>query len=328
MASRRNEGYRKEIEILRILSEFDRPVGSTTIGKELFRRGFPLDERTVRYHLKILEEKGFVKGCGRNGRMITQAGLEELSRALAYHRLGFTITRYLSLAYMVTYDPMVGKGLVVANVAIIAKRLLGEMIEIARNLYRLGVLTAPYIKVLNEGERYQHISVPRGKVAILNVCNLTVDGLLIRSGVPIILRYGGLVQFINYKPIRFVELVAYEGTTLPPLELLTYRKATSITSFIKTGSGILPVNFREAPAEAWETVSGILDELKSRGWGGIIAVGQPNEPVLGVPVALDRFGISMVGGLIPGAALRELRSEVETLAPHILIPLEDMERID
>ena len=47
----------------------------------------------------------------------------------------------------------------------------------------------------------------------------------------------------------------------------------------------------------------------------------PNEPILGVPISLDRFGVSMIGGVTPAAAM------VETFAPHRLVDLKDMKRI-
>ena len=109
------ESTRKEIEILRILSENNTPVGSIVLRRELRKKGFLLNERTVRYHLQFLEPKGFVKGHGRSGRTITPQGLEELSRALAFQRAGFVITRFLSLAYSVTYDLEKDSGMIVAG---------------------------------------------------------------------------------------------------------------------------------------------------------------------------------------------------------------------
>ena len=54
-------------------------------------------------------------GHERKGRTITQHGLEELSRSLATQRLGFTTTRFMSLAYSATYDPVVDSGTVVGE---------------------------------------------------------------------------------------------------------------------------------------------------------------------------------------------------------------------
>ncbi|MEM2238829.1 MAG: NrpR regulatory domain-containing protein [Candidatus Bathyarchaeia archaeon] len=320
------EVYRKQIEILRILSEQNEPIGSSLLRRELAKRGFPLSERAIRYHLKLLEERGLVEGHEKAGRTITELGLEELSRALAYERVGFILTWYLSLAYRVTYSPESGKGEVVANVFMVDRNFKEEAIKAVRNLYYAGLLPAPYVKILDE-EEYREISAPEGKIALMTVCNLTIDGILIHSGVPLILKYGGLVQFIKWKPIRFTELIAYDSTTVPPLEVFVYRKMTSIASILKTGSGMIPANIREIPAVSMDQTFKIIEELKKSGWGGILAFGKPNEPILGVPVSMDRCGISMVGGLIPAALLTEMGIPVETYAPHCLVPIEDMEKV-
>lgn len=325
--SHENGSARKEIEILRILSEFANPVGSTLLKRELRKRGFLLSERTVRYHLQLLEAKGFVLGHNRRGRTITQRGLEELSRSLATQRLGFTTTRFMSLAYSATYDPVKDSGTVVANVSLLDKSLQEKTLTTMKDLQNMNLLSAPYIKILNEKEEYCDISVPKGKFALFTVCNLTLDSILIHSGVPLFFKYGGLVQVVNRKPIRFVEIISYEGTTIPPLEVLVYRKMTSISRILKTGSGMLLATLREIPSEARERTVKILDEQQKKGWGGVIVLGEPNEPVLGIPVGMDRFGICMVGGIVPGAAMVEEGDQIVTFAPHCFIPIEEMTQI-
>ena len=325
--SQGNESARKEIEILRILSESDKPVGSTLLKRELRRRGFLLSERTVRYHLQLLEAQGFVLGHKRRGRTITQKGLEELSRSLASQRLGFVTTRFMSLAYSASYDPTTDSGTVVANVSLLDKSLQDKTINAMKALQKVNLLSAPYIKVLDEKEEYCDISVPEGKIALFTVCNLTLDSILIHSGIPLFFEYGGLVQVVNNKPIRFVEIISYEGTTIPPLEVFVYRKMTSISRILKTGSGMLLATMREIPAEAREKTVKIFENQKKKGWGGILGLGEPNEPVLGIPVGMDRFGICMVGGIVPGAAMVEEGAQIVTFAPHCFIPIQEMTRI-
>jgi repressor of nif and glnA expression len=325
--SQGNESARKEIEILRILSEFDSPVGSTLLKRELRKRGFLLSERTVRYHLQLLEAKGFLLGHNRRGRTITPEGLEELGRALASQRLGFVTTRFLSLAYSTTYDPNIDSGTVVANVSLLDKSLQNKAVDIMKALQGMNLLSAPYIKVLDENTEYCDISVPAGKIALFTVCNLTLDGILIHSGIPLFFGYGGLVQVVNRKPIRFVEIMSYEGTTIPPLEVFVYRKMTSILRILKTGSGMLLATMREIPAEARDRTVKILENQQKKGWGGVLVLGEPNEPVLGVPVSMDRFGVCMVGGIVPGAAMVEEGAQVVTSAPHCFVPIEEMTRI-
>ncbi|MCJ7722250.1 NrpR regulatory domain-containing protein [Candidatus Bathyarchaeota archaeon] len=325
--SQENESARKEIEILRILSEFEDPVGSTLLKRELRKRGFLLSERTVRYHLQLLEAKGFVLGHDRRGRTITQNGLEELSRSLATQRLGFTTTRFMSLAYSATYDPVLDSGTVVGNVSILDNSLQNKTMDTMKALQSMNLLSAPYIKILNEKEEYCDISVPKDKFALFTVCNLTLDSILIHSGIPLFFKYGGLVQVVNRKPIRFVEIISYEGTTIPPLEVFVYRKMTSISRILKTGSGMILATLREIPSEARDRTVKILENQQKKGWGGVLVVGEPNEPVLGVPVGMDRFGICMVGGIVPGAAMVEEGEQIVTFARHCFIPIEEMTRI-
>jgi repressor of nif and glnA expression len=325
--SQGNDIARKEIEILRILSEFDGPVGSTLLKRELRKRGFLLSERTVRYHLQLLEAKGFLCGHNRRGRTITSHGMDELGRALASQRLGFVTTRFMSLAYSATYDPEVDAGTVVANVSLLDKSLKDKTVETMKALQSMNLLSAPYIKVLDENTEYCDISVPEGKIGLFTVCNLTLDSILIHSGIPLVFGYGGLVQVVNRKPIRFVEIMSYEGTTIPPLEVFVYRKMTSIMRVLKTGSGMLLATMREIPAEARDQTVKILEHQQKKGWGGVLVVGEPNEPVLGVPVSMDRFGICLVGGIVPGAAMVEEGAQVVTTAPHCFVPIEEMTRI-
>ena len=327
LMSKGNESTRKEIEILRILSEFENPLGSKLIKQELRKRGFILSERTVRFHLQLLEAKDLVLGHGRRGRTITSRGLDELSRALASQRLGFTITRFVSLAYSATYDPAKDTGTVVANVSILDKPLYDKTLETVEMLHNMHLLSAPYIKMLDENEKYCDISVPEGKIALFTVCNLTLDSILIHSGIPLFFQYGGLVQMLNHKPIRFVEIISYKGTTVPPLEVFVCKKMTSITGILKTGSGMLVANLREIPTQARAKTVKILEKQKERGWGGILVLGESNESVLGVPISMDRFGICMVGGIIPAATIAEEGTQIFTSSFHCLIPIEEMIRI-
>ncbi|MGQ9595900.1 MAG: DUF128 domain-containing protein [Thermoproteota archaeon] len=312
-----NESARKEVEILRVLSEYDSPVGSTVLRRELRKKGFLLSERTIRYHLQLLEARGLVHGHERSGRTITPQGLTELSRALAYQRIGFVITRFLSLAYSVTYDPNADSELLVTNVSIIDKAFHDKTLETVKALHEMNLLSAPYIKILDEGEEYRDVSVPEKKIALFTVCNLTIDGILIHSGIPLIFNCGGLVQLIDRKPLRFVEIISYERTTIPPLEVFVYRNMTSITKMLRTGSGMLPATLREIPAEVRERTEKILTNLKNKGWGGVLVFGEPNEPVLEVPIVMDRFWLCMVSGLTPGAAIMEEGAKVDTSAPPL-----------
>ena len=84
-----SDAERKVIAILKVLSESSEPLGSITIARKLNQQGIYFSERAVRYHLKITDERGYTQPLGRDGRLLSARGLEELSIALAPDRLSF-----------------------------------------------------------------------------------------------------------------------------------------------------------------------------------------------------------------------------------------------
>jgi repressor of nif and glnA expression len=95
-----HEVERKIRAILQILSDSPRPLGGRVVAQRLKEQGIDLNERTVRYHLKIMDERGFTRQMGdRDGRMITELGLEELRSALVCDKIGFVTDRLKVLAF-------------------------------------------------------------------------------------------------------------------------------------------------------------------------------------------------------------------------------------
>ena len=78
------ESEHKIIEILRILNEQNKPTGSKLIAEELKNKGFNLGERAVRYHMQILDEKGYTERMGYSGRQITELGRKKLDKGIIY----------------------------------------------------------------------------------------------------------------------------------------------------------------------------------------------------------------------------------------------------
>ncbi len=76
-----------------MLSESPEPLGSITIARELERYGIFLSQKAVRYHLKVADERGYTVPLGRNGRMLTPDGMEELTLALAPEQVGFILKK-------------------------------------------------------------------------------------------------------------------------------------------------------------------------------------------------------------------------------------------
>jgi len=99
------DAERKLISILKVLDESSEALGSTVIARKLEREGIFLSERAVRYHLRIADERGFTQPMGRDGRIITLAGQQEVKDALAPQQLGLVREKLEMLAFQTTFNP-------------------------------------------------------------------------------------------------------------------------------------------------------------------------------------------------------------------------------
>ena len=80
---------------------------------------------------------------------------------------------------------------------------------------------------------------------------------------------------------------------------------TDITGAVRNQSGKILASFRELPVVSLKKAEEISHELREKGIRGILLIGNPNQPLLEMPVGLDRAGMVIVGGLNPIAAVEE-----------------------
>ncbi len=306
-----SETEHKIIAILKVLNESSEPLGSITIARELERYGISLSERAVRYHLRITDERGHTQPFGRDGRMLTAQGLEELKIALAPERVGFVLEKLETLAFQTTFDPGKRTGLVPINTSLIAKDKFKEALAIIGEAFKAGFCVSDLIAVAYQGEKLGEIIIPRGKIGIGTICSVVVNGVLSKSGVPISSKFGGVLELRNPKQERFVAIIYYNGTSMDPSEQYIRARMTSVRKAAKTGKGRILANFREIPAPSRALVSEKMAEMKEAGIGGVYRLGNTSESICQIPVGLNRVGMVFLGGLNALAAVSEAGIEVE-----------------
>ena len=109
---------RKLILILKILNENSESQGARVIARKMKERGVQLSERTVRYHLKLMDERGLTKLVGRrDGRIITSLGLDEINNARVRDKISLSISRIDVLSFRTTFDLKKRRGLVPVNIS-------------------------------------------------------------------------------------------------------------------------------------------------------------------------------------------------------------------
>jgi repressor of nif and glnA expression len=305
---------RKAISILKVLSESSEPVGSTIIARELECHGVCLSERTVRYHLKIMDERGFTRPLGRDGRSITQEGMDELKSALAPEQIGFVIERINLLAYRSNFDPRTRVGQVPINTSVFPADRFRQALEVMKEAFAAGYCVSDLVATAHAGEKLGHVVIPEGQVGFATVCSAVVHGVLLKAGVPMDSKFGGILEVRNGTPRRFVAIISYAGTSLDPSEAYIRARMTSVRRAAATGTGRILANFREIPAAARPRVEAIVADLKQSGIGGVLLIGEASEPICQMPVGLNKIGMILLGGLNPVAAAEEAGIEAENIS--------------
>ncbi len=318
------ETERKIMSILKVLSESSEPLGSITIARELERYGVFLSERAVRYHLRITDERGYTRPFGRDGRMITPQGLEELRSALAPEQVGFILEKLEMLAFNTTFDPQKRTGQVPINTSFIDKDEFKEALAAMSKVFKAGICVSELVATAPEGERLGSVIVPGGKVGFATMCSVVINGVLLKAGVPIESRFGGVLEIRESKPKRFTAVINYSGTSLDPSEQYIRAGMTGVSQAAKSGDGKILANFREIPAPARAIVDEQVAMLKEAGINAVYVLGNTSEPVCQIGVGLNRVGMVLLGGLNPMAAAFETGIDVTNIAESGLIDFQQL----
>jgi len=243
------------------------------------------------------------------------------------YRIQFTSSRIKDLMFRTTFDPKSKKGDVIANVSLINEKDLDDVLRIFKLAFSSGLAVSPYLKILHHGETIGSLAIEKGKVGLASVCSITIDGVLLKAGILVNPKFGGVVQIKNGTPVRFTDVLTYASTTIDPLEVLMSQEITSVTQMLRTGSGKILANLREAPMSARDDIESILSDLVDAGFSGILEVGEPNTRILDVPVERDHLGIVVTGGTNAMAIVQEHGIPIDTSAMSALVDIDELERI-
>jgi repressor of nif and glnA expression len=326
LGSDRHDIERKQVIILRIVSESMDPLGARVIAQRLEEYGIVLGERAVRYHLKLMDERGLTRLIGRDGRVITERGVEELDSALVGDKVGFVISKIELLAVQTTFDWEQRRGQVPVNVSFIPRLQFKRAWEEMRGAFDTGLCVSDLVTVADEGERLAGSYVPEGKVGFASVCSLVINGALLKAGIPMDSRFGGLLQIRDHQPYRFVELIQYSGSSLDPSTIFISSRMTSVAKAVARGDGKVLANFREIPAICRPVAEGVFSGLKEAGIGGLLVTGDTSQPVCEIPVELNKIGVILLGGLNPVAAAVEAGIAIDNSAMSGVIEYEKLIR--
>ncbi|MCG2720414.1 MAG: NrpR regulatory domain-containing protein, partial [Thermodesulfovibrionales bacterium] len=183
------------LAILKVLdTQPEKICGSRNISKHLKIHGVDLTERTVRYHLRILDERGFTKVYGREGRLITQKGKVELSQASVSDKIGFIISKIETLSYLTNLDLETHQGDIILNISFFPEEKRKEAFKVMKPVFSSPYVMSDRIVMRKSGEAIGDIVIPHAQIGFGTVCSVTINGIFLKAGIPVNSKFGGVLQ--------------------------------------------------------------------------------------------------------------------------------------
>ena len=300
--------------ILSFLGNHSGPVRSAQIVSHLESQGMEISGRTARHYLKKLDEQGFTANCSKRGRMITDKGRGELRQGFVYSRVGFIIDRINRLSVLTDFDPDTGKGKVILNISYVPEEAVEQALEVLEAVFDSPYALNDRIALARSGQSIGDVKVPEGMAGIGTLCSITINGIFLRSGIPIRPKVGGIVEVAHRKPVRFKSFISYEHSSVAPLEIFIRSRMTGVLDTLDSGSGSILGSFREIPGEGLFASRRLTQKLLRCGFRNTTLHGYAFQPLLGIPVTEGMVGLVELGGLNPSAALAEAGLSTDTRA--------------
>jgi hypothetical protein len=292
---------RKVVEILKILAEQEKPTGARFIANKLRERGIYLTEQAVRYHLRILDERGLTENFGLKGRVITEKGLREIEKGNIADRIGYGLSRIHECIFYSNFDVETGEGKVIANLAIFPKNSLKKVTGIFDRCGKKGLAFSSRVAPARDIPL-----IEEGKVGIYYLSSFTLDAILYRNGIVSTLRFAGSVEMSNFMLTRFTQVIGFEESSITALDLFIQRMFSEVSEkSIFEGEGEVFGIYREIPFVGRERLVEIMKLLEEHDIKPAHAIGGLDEPVCGVPPrGVNKIGFVCVGPSTPIGILR------------------------
>ncbi len=220
-------------------------------------------------------------------------------------RVGYLSARIDQMTYGMTFDLASRTGLVVVNTSVVNPRLLASCIDDVCAVFAKGYAMGNLVGLVPPGESLGELTVPKDRIGLCTVCSITLNGVLLKHGVPTASRFGGLLELRDGQATRFVEIIHYDATTIDPLEVFIRSGMTNYTGAITTGNGLIGASYREMPEDSRELVVRLADRLSVVGLGGFMEIAEPGQMVLDMQASQGRIGSIVIGGLNPIAIVEE-----------------------
>ena len=313
------------IDILEILQGQPEPMNSADIADMLNDEGNVISDRTVRHYLKQMDHEGLTLNSGRRGRIITPEGRSRVENHVVLDKTGFLSARIDQMTYAMTFDLESCTGTVVVNTIFVKQHDFEVCLNKIERVFKYGYAMGTLAALIPPGETCGQTIVPDGYLGFVTVCSVTLNGVLLKHGIPSHARFGGILELVEGKPRGFSHIIQYDGTTVDPLEVFIRSGMTNYIGAITTGTGAIGASFREIPADSRPLALALSRKLDQVGLGGIYEIARRSRPLRGIPVSTGRAGMIVIGGLNPASIFEESGIRVKASALSGIMPYEKLQ---
>ena len=317
---------RNIFEILSILDRKNRVLTSNEITKELHQVGIQISRRRVIQYLDSLDYQGFTENLGIKGRQITENGREELKKTYIHARTDFILDKIIRIITETTFDVDRQKGDVVVNLSFIQEEKEQKVLSILEEICSRSNLASPFIRIAYAGEKLCNLEIPKGQIGLVTISSVTIEEILLNNRIYVKPLYGGLIEFVDQKPVRFTELLSYEGSSIDPLDLFISRRMGTVYNAIMNNYGEVPGDYREisyvARTRAIELLKRMVNLL-----GGLVVVGRTGVDMFGLRANEGYTGIVGFGGELLLSALEECDIQTRTRTVDTVIDFKELKPI-
>ncbi len=256
---------------------------------------------------------------GRDGRLLTEQGVEEIYSALVQDKVGLALSRIEMQTLQTTFNWKKKVGLIPVNVTLFPIDKFNKALSAMTPIFKSSICTGNRVIIVRESKRLGEIVIPHGKIGFGTVSSALFNGVLLKSGIPMESPFGGILQVRNHKPLRFVDLVYYTGSSLDPSEIFIRGKMTSVAQTSKEGNGRILANFREIPSIFRTIVEETVIGLREANLNFVLEMGQNSEPICEIPVQRNKTGMVLISGMNPIAAAGEAGIQIDSKAMSTVV---------
>ena len=194
-------------------------------------------------------------------------------------------------------------------------------------VFKAGFCSSGMVYLAREGTQLGETAIPRGHVGIATICSVAVNGCLLKSGIPVYARFGGLIQIKSGQPFRFVDLIEFSGSTIDPSDIFIAGKMTGVMNASLNGEGKVLASYHEIPMLSVSKADELLQRLKNSNIINSAILARPGDKICEIPFNHEKVGLITLSGLNPAAAAVEAGIQIAHRAMCGMIEVSKMRPI-